>query len=143
MKPGVYCLVCKNPDIMISAGALRPRHLLPGWHVYVGSALGPGGLVRAHRHIELHRKSDRPPRWHIDYLLLNPRCQLLAVVLVPCERRVECDLAALLNSDPVPGFGSSDCRCTSHLFYFREFPGPAILAACRQLGLTAEITMLE
>jgi sugar fermentation stimulation protein A len=40
-------------------------------------------------------------------------------------RNLECDLAAelaALGGEPVPRFGSSDCKCESHLYYFKRPP---------------------
>ena len=39
--------------------------LQPGYYVYLGSALGPGGLRARITH---HQKLSPRPHWHIDYL---------------------------------------------------------------------------
>ena len=143
MEPGTYCLILRNPLLVLPVGALGDRVLPEGWHVYIGSALGPGGLARVERHIRLYHLKDRPPRWHIDYLLLHPLCRLEAVARVPSPIRAECGLAARLPGRPVPGFGCSDCDCSSHLFSFLVFPGDAVQNTCTSLCLQVTITMID
>jgi Uri superfamily endonuclease len=134
MEPGVYCLVLENPAAVLGVGALGPILFRAGFHVYVGSALGPGGLSRVDRHRRLSRERDRGPRWHVDYLLLDPRFRLAATVSVPTSERLECALARAVGGEPVPGFGSSDCDCGSHLFQFPADPVGRLLAAVSSLG---------
>jgi Uri superfamily endonuclease len=93
----------------------RPRQqLLPGWHIYLGSARGPGGLrARLSRHF----RREKAIRWHIDRLTAAP-AGIAALALPGAD---ECALVArLLASGRFPvaaaGFGSTDCRrCPSHL----------------------------
>jgi len=97
------------------------RVILPaGWLVYVGSALGPGGLrARLRRHLAPTKRVH----WHIDALTLaHPPDDWLAQA---DGERHECDWVQMLAahpraSVPVPGFGSSDCRrgCPAHLIAF-------------------------
>ncbi|RXE56852.1 endonuclease III [Methanoculleus taiwanensis] len=135
MDKGVYCLLFRNRPGEIRVGSLGSVPFAGGWHCYVGSALGSGGLARAERHVRLSRERDRSPRWHVDYLLLDPRFTLSAIVSAPTSRGVECDLARLISECPVPGFGCSDCRCRSHLFWRPENPTEEVTAAFRALGL--------
>ncbi len=60
MDKGIYCLVLKNPACTVRVGALGPLPFAAGWHCYIGSALGPGGLVRLERHTRLaeHRRTS-------------------------------------------------------------------------------------
>ena len=71
MDKGIYCLVFKNPACTVRIGALGPVAFREGWHIYVGSALGSGGLARLDRHIALARDRDKRPKWHVDYLLTD------------------------------------------------------------------------
>lgn len=143
MDKGIYALVLENPDCLVRVGALGAREFARGRHVYVGSARGSGGLARANRHLRLAQKRDRPPRWHIDHLLLDPRFVLAAVVTAATERDCECDLARALGGSFVPDFGCSDCACPSHLFYRPEDPVPEILACFRGLDLDARIARVK
>jgi len=143
MNKGVYALILENPRCEIRIGALGPREFAAGWHVYIGSAQGSGGLARADRHVRLALRRDRPPRWHIDYLLLNPHFAPAAVVTAATDRDCECDLARAVDGAHVPGFGCSDCTCPSHLFYRSADPVPEMLAAFQGLDLDARITRIK
>lgn len=88
-------------------------HTFPkGSYLYVGSAM-KGLSQRVKRHLRKKKK----PHWHIDYLL--PHAEEVRPLLIRSSERLECSLARELESlaKPIPRFGSSDCRCTSHLFY--------------------------
>jgi Uri superfamily endonuclease len=99
-----------------------------GWYVYVGSALGPGGLAARLCH---HLAPMRRPHWHIDHLrtVVGPVVEIWYAV--GPERR-ECDWATRLATRPgatrpIGGFGASDCRCPAHLFHFVERPRPGLI----------------
>jgi len=139
MDKGIYCLVLRNTACTMSVGALGLRPFSSGFHVYVGSAQGSGGLKRASRHIHVARNHDRPPKWHIDYLLSSTRFTLRFVVCAPTEEKLECLLAETLGGIPVPLFGCSDCACSSHLLYYHNDPLDRIKRAFRTLGLDPTI----
>ena len=69
MEKGVYCLVLFHGPCTIRVGALGDLAFPGGWHVYTGSAQGPGGLKRVQRHISIAASRRQTKRWHIDYLL--------------------------------------------------------------------------
>jgi Uri superfamily endonuclease len=137
MDKGIYGLVFKNPSCTVRVGALGEIAFLPGWHIYVGSALGSGGLVRLERHIALSREKDKRPKWHVDYLSVSPSFSLRSAVFAATAERMECRLAEALGGENIPGFGCSDCTCTSHLFYRQRNPVQETEAAFRSLGLSA------
>jgi Uri superfamily endonuclease len=130
--PGTYALLIACPTAArIRIGRLGTMRLRPGYYIYVGSAFGPGGLQARIGH---HQRAARRPHWHVDYL--HRRAPLDAVWYV-CGVRCEHDWAARLGATsgaviPMPNFGSSDCGCLAHLFWFRERP-PAT-AVGRALG---------
>jgi Uri superfamily endonuclease len=127
---GTYALILFCPrHKLIQIGRLGILELRRGFYVYVGSALGPGG-VRAR--IAHHRKLSARPHWHIDYL--RPHTRLDRVWYSQDPVRHEHQWARLVRalggaSVPLARFGASDCRCASHLFFFtrrpsfREFAG--------------------
>lgn len=89
-----------------------------GHYVYAGSAMANLG-ARLARHCRRRKRMH----WHVDYL----REAAGAVVPVPvrASRRLECELAGGLEAimgAGMPGFGSSDCGCPSHLFHSEEAP---------------------
>ncbi|GAA4080747.1 GIY-YIG nuclease family protein [Amphibacillus indicireducens] len=99
----------------IQIGKLGPFDFPRGYYVYVGSAKRN---IKAR--IDRHLKVDKKKRWHIDYL--RPYLSVESVQSFP-ESDGECQLFQRLklehNADmPAKGFGSSDCYCYSHLFFF-------------------------
>ena len=142
MDKGIYCLVFHNPSCTVRVGALGDIAFRRGWHVYVGSALGSGGLLRLERHIALSRNKDKRPKWHVDHLSISPSFRLRFTVHAVTGERLECRLAEALGGESVPGFGSSDCDCTSHLFYRCRNPVRETEAAFRSLGLAASTKTL-
>jgi Uri superfamily endonuclease len=135
MDKGVYCLIFENYECMVRVGALRNLNFQAGWHIYVGSALGSGGLKRLVRHITLSRLHDRQPKWHVDYLLTSPGFYLRYVIFAVTQERYECRLAQALDDSGIPGFGCSDCSCTSHLLFRQHDPKEEIFTAFRELSL--------
>ncbi|NYT05438.1 MAG: DUF123 domain-containing protein [Methanomicrobiales archaeon] len=135
MDKGIYCLVFSNPGTACVVKRLGTVAFRGGWHIYVGSALGPGGLARVGRHFRLAREHAGKPVWHVDVLLLEPAFRLEYALCGVTRQRLECRLAAAIGGDMVPRFGCSDCRCPSHLFYRKENPRNDIIAAFRDLGI--------
>jgi Uri superfamily endonuclease len=135
MDKGIYCLVFENPGCVVRVCALGEIAFMGGWHIYIGSALGSGGLKRLMRHISIALNHDRKPKWHIDYLLTSSFFSLDYTVYGVTGNRLECRLANMLNENHVPAFGSSDCSCPSHLLYRQGDPQREILAAFRKLRL--------
>ena len=88
-----------------------------GYYVYIGSAMN--SLVpRLNRHLSDEKKMH----WHIDYLLKSPDCHIRDILFNISEERIECALAESISKDgeEIPGFGCSDCSCSSHLIYFKR-----------------------
>lgn len=108
----------------VEVGSLGRLRLERGAYLYVGSALGPGGVgARVGRHC----RRDGPLHWHVDHLSRRAAVRRVWYTLDP-ERR-EHDWARILedlpgSTVPLSGFGASDCGCDSHLFRFDRAPGP-------------------
>lgn len=116
--PGIYTLIIRLPKAeQISVGSLGPIDFPKGYYSYTGSARGPGGLRRVERHIRIIEGSKKTRRWHIDYLL--PHCRFQDAIITRTVLDLECRIAGAIGEQltAVPGFGCSDCRCTSHLHY--------------------------
>ena len=124
--PGTYALLlCAHQPVSLQVGKLGSFYLSAGAYVYVGSALGSGG-IRAR--VSRHQRDSRQTHWHIDALLHE--CFMEGVCWVITEDRLECTwVRTLLNlpgaSAPITGFGSSDCSngCPSHLVKLERRPG--------------------
>lgn len=100
----------------LSVGKLGQFDFQAGYYLYVGSAFGAGGLGGRLK----HHLNPKKIHWHIDYL--RAIAELREVWFIAEEQRRECHWAATLAqlplcSRPYSGFGSTDCRCVSHLFY--------------------------
>jgi len=125
--PGTYLLVLRCSAARgVRVGRLGTLRLRPGWYVYAGSAFGPGGLRARIQH---HMRRAARPHWHIDTLRRFARVESVRYV---CDARCEHEWAAAIGAMPggevaMPGFGSSDCRCPTHLWYFEQEPGLALL----------------
>lgn len=133
MKKGIYCLLVKNSsEQSFSIGALGDIRFSAGYYIYVGSALGSGGLSRVSRHIRFFREQYRKPKWHIDYLMMN--AVLEKTFCAETDERLECVLSEVLGGACVPRFGCSDCDCVSHLYYRKENPEEEIRKAFEKLG---------
>jgi len=143
MDKGIYCLVLKNFACTAKVGALGDIAFSAGWHCYIGSALGLGGLVRLERHLKLAAQKDKKPKWHIDYLLTDPRFVVAYAVSAPTTGKLECRLAETLGKPGVRKFGCSDCDCPSHLLYRPREPQQEILAAFSRLGLVPAIKTIK
>ncbi len=143
MEPGVYCLAFENPAAVLEVGRLGAVAFRPGYHIYVGSALGPGGLARVERHLRLGRARDRSPHWHVDRLLLDPRFRLAAVVAACTSERLECELARAIGGETAAGFGATDCRCGSHLLFRSRDPVDELCAAFRAIDLVPIVTRFK
>jgi Uri superfamily endonuclease len=120
---GTYGLLLRLAEAReIEVGRLGRFVFKASYYLYVGSALGPGGLAaRLGRHLV----GEKSPFWHIDYL------RAVAVVTAVCwlessvRHEHEWATAAQQLPDamiPVPRFGASDCRCPAHLIYFAQPP---------------------
>jgi len=139
MDKGIYCLVFRNPACTAGIGALGSISFGAGFHIFTGSALGCGGLKRLERHCRLACGENKHPKWHVDYILADPRFELRYAVYAPTEERLECRLAGALGGAGVRYFGCSDCTCMAHLLYREDDPEREIVLAFERTGLVPTI----
>jgi sugar fermentation stimulation protein A len=116
---GSYLLLVKlAKGTAIKAGRL-PKSVFPaGYYLYVGSAMS--GLSSR---LARHRRKNKKIHWHIDYLT-GEASHVLPIPIRSSERQ-ECEIAGALSSIMQSGpreFGSSDCECTTHLFFSSTNP---------------------
>jgi sugar fermentation stimulation protein A len=116
---GAYLVVLRLPrKRRIRVGSLGQLLFPRGFYIYVGSA--ERGLERR---VERHRRLRKKMHWHIDWL--RNEAEFHGAFPVRTADRLECEMARVLKriSDrEVPGFGSSDCACRSHLFAMESDP---------------------
>jgi Uri superfamily endonuclease len=118
---GTYALLMEfEQEAVITVGRLGTFRFAAGYYVYVGSALGSGGLAAR---LARHRRQDKTLRWHIDYVLVHAR--IADIKANTSGQELECAWAQkLLNMSGArvvaPRLGSSDCKCPSHLIYLGQ-----------------------
>jgi len=118
IKTAYLLLISLKDDSLITTGELGPKFFKPGYYVYVGSA-----KRSLSKRVARHTRKGKQKRWHIDYVI-GEAAKIIPVPIITADD-LECGLADALcqiTDNPVKGFGSSDCRCNSHLFYFAENP---------------------
>jgi Uri superfamily endonuclease len=120
--PGTYALVLGlAAPLELQIGRLGRIRFDSPFYIYFGSAFGPGGLNARIKH---HLAPARRAHWHIDYL--RQEAKVLKVWYSTESTRLECIWAntSMEHRDvsPVPRFGSSDCRCQSHLLTADKLP---------------------
>ena len=105
-------------------------------YAYVGSDMN-GLRARLVRHL----REEKKLHWHIDYFLRETEIE--EIILCQAEERVECSLAQALAGEfqSIPGFGSSDCKCQSHLYFAhgQDRLKARVVEAVKQGGLAYEI----
>lgn len=112
MKGSYVLLIELNQDINIKIGSLGNIFFKKGFYSYVGSALN--GLEQR---IQRHVRKDKNIHWHIDYFLKHGK--IIDIFYKLSKTKNECNIAQKFNSkiQTILDFGSSDCKCESHLFY--------------------------
>jgi Uri superfamily endonuclease len=123
MSLGVYCLcICVRSSLILEVGALGFIEIIEGRYIYVGSAMN-NLEARVKRHLRTSRGIQQITHWHIDYLLKEEEVTLADAYVKKTRKRMECELASTisLRGNAVPKFGSSDCRCDSHLFRVKDW----------------------
>ena len=133
LTKGSYVLLIElQQERTIGVGSLKTMHFDRGSYAYVGSAMG-GLDARIRRHL----RADKKCHWHIDYLLSHANID--GIILCRSEDRIECTIARALSRqfDFIPGFGSSDCTCRSHLFFApdKRQMKPGVSAVISTLGI--------
>ena len=119
MVKGVYCLLINlKYDSVIKIG--KNNVSFPkGYYCYVGSALN-----NLQKRIERHKSKNKKNHWHIDYFL--EKAKILDVKTMETEEKLECWLSDkikdLKSKVIMDKFGSTDCRCKTHLHYFEKDP---------------------
>jgi Uri superfamily endonuclease len=140
-EKGSYVLLAElaaSKDIFV--GKLGCIRFPKAFYAYVGSAMN--GLEARVAH---HLRDNKKPHWHIDYLLKDAKVS--EMILCPSESfalqgklPVECFLAQALAAEfqSVAGFGASDCKCKSHLYFGdkKDELTMEVIGAIEQAGLS-------
>lgn len=118
MDSGIY-IVCfyLEKGRKITVGRLGEFSFNPGFYFYVGSA-----QRNLSARIERHSRKEKSLRWHIDYLAIY--ADAVGALLIAGNKQKECRIADELShifQSAILGFGSSDCKCSTHLYYSKDF----------------------
>lgn len=99
----------------MEVGKLGEIFFESGYYAYIGSSMS-GLKNRLRRHFSRKKKK----RWHIDYLMENASCE--GFFAWQSRKNIEDKIACKLKKkfEYIEGFGSSDSRCDSHLFYSKD-----------------------
>lgn len=116
---GSYLLILRlKRKRNIYIGRLGKVLFRKGFYIYVGSA-----MVNLSKRMERHRHLRKLHHWHIDEL--RAAAQFHSVLGIRSSTRMECEIADALSRIAewnIPGFGSSDCSCKTHLFGMKDDP---------------------
>ncbi len=116
-----FVILRLDEDKEIEVGRLGVIEFKKGFYIYCGSAKR-GFYKRLRRHFSKKKKLW----WHIDYLSMEAN----AIEAYRCKAD-EHELSNLASKfyDWIKGFGSSDCKCYSHLYYSKNYPEEFITEA--------------
>lgn len=116
---GSYIIILNiRENTNISIGKLGTIHFPKGFYLYVGSA-----VRNLTQRMQRHLRKRKTFFWHIDYLR-NHADQCMALPIRSSDP-LEHELAEALRTIShwhIPGFGSSDCSCDTHLFGMHNNP---------------------
>ena len=125
MKGSYILVLFLSKKVKIEIGALGALPFSKGYYLYVGSAMANIGSTTLENRVKRHLtdSANKKIHWHIDYLLNEEFFLITKLYIVPSLMRLECVIARDIKeiSDSfIKNFGSTDCSCKSHLFYFKE-----------------------
>jgi len=102
----------------LNVGKLGRMKFKAGYYLYAGSA-----LENLTQRLERHKRERKTLFWHIDYLRAHAEVHL--ALPIRASDPLECELADALkkiSTWKIPGFGCSDCSCSSHLYGMSKDP---------------------
>lgn len=118
MSKGTYCLILLlDKNIKIKVGK-KSYYLLKGYYCYIGSALN-----NLEKRIQRHLSKNKKLRWNIDYFLRHVK--IIKIKTIIANKKLECFLSNKikdLSNMRIKDFGSNDCKCKSHLYFFNKNP---------------------
>lgn len=104
----------------LDVGRLGKALFPKGFYLYVGSA-----QKNLPQRLRRHLSREKRNHWHIDYLL--PSARIRSIYSYEAPREWECRLSQRIAGLKgvrvvLKGFGSSDCSCPTHLYFFPNIP---------------------
>jgi Uri superfamily endonuclease len=135
---GIYVLLINlEKDVDVTVGAKGRMQFKKGLYAYVGS-----GQTNLEQRIKRHLRKEKRKFWHIDYLLSRSAAKIVKVFFKEAEKTEECVVAKTIGrkNTSIFGFGCSDCKCKSHLFYLHNF---RLKRDCRELEGKSNLKFLQ
>ena len=113
-----HLLLCLRRPRTLRVGRLGVCDFPSGHYVYTGRAKRGLG-----NRLARHARKRKTLHWHIDHLTAVSDIEEIRVTSSIAECRSHRAVMKLPGAQLlVEGFGSSDCRCASHLAYFERRP---------------------
>jgi sugar fermentation stimulation protein A len=110
---GSYLLILNlKRNRKIDVGKLGKVNFKKGFYIYVGSA-----MANLSKRMERHRHLRKQHHWPIDEL--RAVAEFHSALAIRSSERLECEVGRAMSGMAewsVPGFGSTDCSCQTHLF---------------------------
>jgi len=116
---GSYILILRlREESTIPVGGLGKVGFRKGYYLYVGSA-----RRNLSSRLERHRRLRKGLFWHVDFL--RAAAEFHFALPIRSQDSLECAIARAVSKIAewkIPGFGSSDCLCPSHLYGMAQDP---------------------
>lgn len=119
MQKGIYNLLIElDRGRRLKVGMLGTFWFPKGYYIYTGSSQN-NMEKRLARHLSRRKKMH----WHIDYLLKVAK--VIKIIKHTGLKNDECRINRKITELPntkiiAQGFGSSDCKCKTHLLHFSK-----------------------
>lgn len=114
---GVYAIIIQLEEKLTIK--LKEEIILEsGYYVYTGSA-----KKNLTQRINRHKRKKKKEHWHIDKL--TTKGKVIKNFPIHTLKDLECSLSSDISNTSdksIFGFGCTDCRCRSHLFYYSDNP---------------------
>jgi len=119
---GSYVLILENKNnFTMKIGKIGNILFKKGYYLYTGSALNS-----LEKRIKRHFSRNKKIFWHIDYIVpYKMKIKKVYLIRHNKEIRKEEELASKflkISDSYIKGFGATDSKIISHLFYFKENP---------------------
>ncbi len=115
---GYYTLIMRiQSSTELYIGSLGRQAIDKGYYIYIGSAMGRGGIKQR---VKRHLLKQKTKKWHIDYITSLPHTKVLYVITIcTLEENKEEEISQKLSKKLIPyikKFGATDKKSYTHLF---------------------------
>ena len=123
INKGKYVLIIKiSRDLQFNFSKKKiGASLSKGIYLYIGSAMGPGGLEKR---LARHKRKNKKLKWHIDYLTTQREATPIGSLVIKSNIPEAAIVEKLLKLQDfkiaIKGFGSTDSKAISHLLKYMD-----------------------